>query len=98
MKVPFPLWAAHVKRNMQVAELLQRQRGVAPKEENLSTDINDASGRPSLEAVNELFKGKVSAFNVPDADKIVDGATSADAEKARKIVADIRKRHASETK
>jgi len=93
MKIPFDRWASHVKRNMVVANALQQARGVGTKEENLSGDINSDGGRPSLASLNEAFKGKVTAFEVSDADKIIDGQNEADAAKARKIVADLRSKH-----
>ena len=96
MKIPFPQWASHVKRNMQTAEVLQRMRGVHNKDEELSNDVFSEGGKSGLASVANELKGKVSPFIPTDPDAIIDGQRADDAAKAREEISEIRKRHASE--
>jgi hypothetical protein len=96
MKIPFHLWASHVKRNMEVAEVLQRTRGVHTKDEELSSSVFAEGGRPKHESISNELKGKVTSFIPENPDALIDGQNSADTSKAKDVVAEIRKRHAEE--
>lgn len=91
MKIDFGLWASHVKRNMQTAEILQRQRGIYNSEEELSQDVfAEKSGRGLRKAEHDM-KGKIGPFEIPNADAIIDGQSASDAETVREQVNEIRK-------
>jgi hypothetical protein len=97
MKIPFSVWAAHVKKNMLAAMKLQNMRRIAPKKENLSSDVfADEEGARDLGVFE--FKGKVTPFDINDPDAIINSQKSEDAEKARKEVARIRERIAAESR
>jgi len=101
MKIPFHLWAGHVKRNMETAETLQRTRGVYNKEEELSQDVFAEGGRGlsergALGTVSKDIKGKINAFIPDNPDAIMDGQAEDLNAKAREQVAEIRNRHAAE--
>jgi hypothetical protein len=95
MKIPFGLWASHIKRNMQTAEVLQRMRGVHTKEEELSGSVFDEGGRAKHESVANELKGKVTNFIPDNPDALIDGQSSEDTQKAKDLVAEMRKRHQS---
>jgi len=96
MKIPFHLWASHVKRNMQTAEVLQAMRGAYNKEEELSQDVFSEHGRGSLSSVSKDVKGKIAPFIPDNPDAIIDGQVASDTDKVRGEIADIRKRQAAE--
>lgn len=97
MKIPFTLWAAHVKRNMQIAQTLQAMRGVHNKEDELSPDVFSEGGRSAHQSVKADLKGtKVSSFIPDNPDALIDGQNSADTEKVRAQVEALRKKHAAE--
>ena len=99
MKIQFAHWASHAKRNMQVAETLQRTRGVHTTSEEVSSDVFAEGGRPRHSTVNDDFKGlkgKVSSFIPDNPDALIDGQSAPDTEKARDTVAQIRSKHAAE--
>lgn len=97
MKIPFHLWASHVKRNMEVAKVLQSMRGVHNKEEDLSSDVFAEGGRPRHESVkNDLKSSKISSFIPDNPDAFIDGQNAADTEKVKAQVAELRKKHAAE--
>jgi hypothetical protein len=92
MKIPFPLWAAHVKRNMETAQVLQRMRGVHNKEEELSSDVFAEGGKGSLASISAELKGKVTSFIPNDPDAIINGQKAEVTDRAREEVAKIRNR------
>lgn len=96
MKIPYHMWAGHVKRSMQAAEVLQRMRGVHTKEENLSPDVFADESKPSHISVTAELKGKVAPFIPADPDAYLDGQKADDVERAKQTVSDIRSRHAAE--
>jgi hypothetical protein len=97
MKIPFHLWASHVKRNMVTAEKLQSMRGVYNKQEELSSDVfAEGDGTPSRASVAAELKGKVAPFIPLDPDAIIDGQKADDVSKARAEIDSIRSRHAAE--
>lgn len=96
MKIPFGLWASHVKRNMQTAEVLQRMRGVYNREEELSTDVFAEGGRGlstggNMASVKQDIKGKITPFTPDNPDAIIDNIRANDAESVRAEVSEIRK-------
>ena len=98
MKIPFHLWASHVKRNMETAQVLQRMRGVHNKEDDLSGDVfaDGGTGRTHTSVMSELTGGKVAPFMPPNPDAYIDGQKPEDVTKARQEVEEIRKKHAAE--
>jgi len=99
MKIPFHLWASHVKRNMETAQVLQRMRGVHNKDEELSSDVFSEGGkasRTSIAAMSEISGGKVAPFIPSNPDAYIDGQKSEDVSRARAEVAEIRSKHAAE--
>ncbi len=101
MKIPFHLWASHVKRNMQTAEVLQRMRGVYNREEELSGDVFSDGGRSlsekgTLSTVAKDIKGKVAPFIPDNPDAIIDGQSAEATNEVRIEISDIRKRHTAE--
>lgn len=96
MKILYERWAQHAKRNMQVAETLQRVRGVHPKDEELSSSVFGEGGRPKHESISNELKGKVSNFIPDNPDALIDGQSEADASKARDLVAELRKKHSAD--
>jgi hypothetical protein len=97
MKIPFHLWASHVKRNMEVAKVLQSMRGVHNKEEDLSPDVFSEGGRPRHESVkNDLKSTKISSFIPDNPDAFIDGQSPADTEKVKAQVETLRRKHAAE--
>jgi len=92
MKIPFHLWASHIKRNMQTAETLQAMRGAYNKEEELSQDVFSEHGKGTLSSVSRDVKGKIAPFIPDNPDAIIDGQVASDTEKVRGEVAEIRKR------
>lgn len=96
MKIPFHLWAGHVKRNMQTAEVLQRMRGVHTRDEDLDTNVFAEGGKPATMSVKEDLKGfhgKVASFIPENPDALISGQTVEDTEKVKATVAEIRKKH-----
>lgn len=96
MKIPFSLWASHIKRNMQTAEVLQRMRGVYNREEELSQDVFADGNRSvathgSVASVKQDIKGKITPFTPDNPDAIMDGIRANDAETVRSEISEIRK-------
>ncbi len=92
MKIPFHLWAQHVKRNMLTAESLQAMRGVHPRDEGLDTSVFAEGGKPATMSVKEELKGKITPFIPDNPDAFIDGQSTADSDRAKQEIADIRKR------
>jgi hypothetical protein len=101
MKIPFHLWASHVKRNMEAGMKLQAMRGVYNRDEELSADVfadgnRGLSERGNLGTVSKDIKGKINAFIPDNPDAIMDNQGDELTAQAREQVSDIRKRHAAE--
>ena len=96
MKIPFHLWASHVKRNMETAQVLQRMRGVHNKEEELSSDVFSEGSGKGLASMAADLKGKVAPFIPINPDAIIEGQSADSATRAREEVAELRKKHAAE--
>lgn len=96
MKIPYEHWASAAKRNMTIAMDYARMRGVHPKDEELSGSVFGEGGRPKHESINNELKGKVSNFIPDNPDALIDGQSEADANKARDLVAELRKKHSAE--
>jgi hypothetical protein len=101
MKIPFHLWAGHVKRNMTTAQTLQSVRGVYNSEEELSGDVfaeggRSLSDRGSMSTVSKDIKGKINSFIPSDPDAIMNNQSDDLTAKVKEEVSDIRKRIAAE--
>ena len=96
MKLPFGMWASHIKANMQKAQMLANMRGVFQK--SGSTDVM-SDEKPQRASVNqEAFdRSKVSHFipDNPDA-MIKDSIDSGRVNKTREVMANLRDKVDSE--
>lgn len=101
MKIPFELWAGHVKKNMVEAHTLTNMRGVYNRDEAPSQDVFAEGGKPSRTSVSaEPFsrKGGAVPFIPENPDALIDGQSAAAEAKAKAEVAKIRQRHADAVK
>ena len=94
MKIDYGLWAAHVKRNMQISEILQRMRGVHTRDEELNSDVFAEGGRPATMTVNNDLGNLAKSFIPDNPDAIIDGQSASAVDKVREQTAAIRSKHA----
>jgi len=87
MKIQYARWAAHIKANMQRAQVLGNARGLFHKNDP-STDVFSDEAPQRASVAQEGFNRNLAKTYIPDdPDRLVDGANAAD---ARKTISDIR--------
>jgi hypothetical protein len=91
MKLPFPKWAAHVKSNMQRANMLGNMRGVFQK--GGSTDVMSDEKATRASVNNEPFdRSKLQHFIPDNPDAIInDSIESGRVEKTRAVMQERQK-------
>lgn len=94
MKIEYGRWASHVKRNMQVSEILQRMRGVHTRDEELNQDVFAEGGRPATMSVNQDLGKLAKSFIPENPEAIINGQSQEAVDKVKEQTAELRKKHA----